>query len=170
MKHRYNPIGIVLIFIILALFSFCMFYFFPDYVEAYSKGKKGLDTMLIGFTVAIPSFMFLNNMGRRVDILGEYVKFNNFRFSVLDVFKAYTITLTYESIVGIDSKKLPIIGIYKLVVISKNYPDPIPVSMLFFKYKKLFYTLSTNARRYNREIIFDKDLEEFLEKHRERFD
>lgn len=170
MKHRYNPVGIVLTFVILALFSFFMFYFFPDYVKAYSGGKSGLDTMLMGFPVAIPCFMFMNNMGRHVEVLGEYVKFNNFRFSVLDVFKTFTITLGYESIVGIDSKKLPLIGIYKLVIISKNYPNPIPVSMLFFKYKKLFYTLSTNARRYNKEIIFDNDLEEFLERYKEKYD
>ncbi len=170
MKHRYNPFVFVLMFLILALFSFFMFYFFPDYVEAYSKGKKGLDTILLAVPVAFPCLMFLNNMGRNVETLSEYVKFNNFRFNAFNTLKTFSVTLGYESIKGIDSKKLPLIGIYKIVVISENYPDPISVSRLFLKHKQLFYTICTQAQRYNREVLVDNDLIEFAEKYREKYD
>ena len=169
MKHRYNPIIFVLMFLLLASFSFSMFYFFPDYVKAYSGGKTGLDTMLMAFPVAIPCFMLMNNMGKNVETRSEYVRFNNFRFSVLDVFKAFIITLGYESITGIDSKKLPVIGIYKIVIISKNYPEPIPVSKLFLKHKKLFYTICMQTQRYNKDALIDNDLLEFAEKYREKY-
>lgn len=170
MKHRYNPFVYVAVFLGLASFSFFMFYFFPDYVEAYSKGKKGLDSMLMVFPVAIPCLMVLNNMGKNVETLSEYVKFNNFRFNAFNTLKTFSITLGYESITSIDAKELPLIGIYKIIVTSKNYTNPIPVSIFFLKHKQLFFTLCQQAKRFNPDVFIDSELEEKVEKYREKFE
>ncbi len=168
MKHRYNPFVYVAMFMGLALFSFTMFYFFPDYVKAYSKDSRGLDSMLMAVPVAIPSILFLNNMGKSVEILSEYIKFKNFRFNAFNSLKTFSITMGYESIIRIEAKKLPLIGIYKIVIISKNYPDPIPVSRLFLKHRQLFYTVCSQVQRYNKDALIDNDLLEFTEKYREK--
>ena len=112
----------------------------------------------------------MDNLSRSVETQGEYVKFNNFRFNSFNKLKTFSVTLSYESITGLDSKKLPLIGIYKILVISKNYPDPIPISVLFLKHKQLFYTIFTQAQRYNGEVLIDDDLLEFAEKYREKYD
>ncbi len=104
MKHRYNPVVYVAIFMGLALFSFIMFYYFPDYVKAYSKGRSRLDSMLMAFPVAIPTLMFLNNMGKNVETLSEYVKFNNFRFNAFNSIKTISVTVSYGSIIRIEEK------------------------------------------------------------------
>lgn len=170
MKHRYSPFVNIALFICLASFSFIMFYFFPDYVKAHSHGRRGLDSFLMAAPLAIPSGMFLYNMGKKVETFGEYVKFTNFRFNAFNSIKTFSITLSYESIINIEAKKLPVIGIYKINVISKNYPDPIPVSCLFLKHKQLFYTICSQVQRYNKDALIDNDLLEFTEKHRGKYE
>ncbi len=170
MKHRYNPLVYVALFVCTTLLSLGMFHFFPEFVEAHSEGRKGLDSLLAALPVALTSIAVLNTMGSSVETLGEYVKFNNFRLKAFNVFKTFSVTLSYGSIVRIDAKKLPLIGIYKIVVTSKNYPDPIPVSRLFLKHKQLFYTICTRTQRYNSEVLLDNDLQEFTEKYSDKFD
>lgn len=171
MKHRYNPLVYVAVFSGLSLVSFIILYFFPDYVEQFSKGRgRGLDDLLYAVPVAFTLIVVMDNLSRSIETQSEYVKFNNFRFNSFNKLKTFSVTLSYESITGLDSKKLPLIGIYKILVISKNYPDPIPVSTLFLKHKQLFYTICTQAQRYNGEVLIDDDLLEFAEKHREKYD
>ncbi len=171
MKHRYNPLVYLAVFLGLTSVSFIILYFFPDFVETFSNGKKkGLDDLLCAAPVAFTLIVVMDNLSRSVETLGEYVKFNNFRFNSFNKLKTFSVTLSYESITGLDSKKLPLIGIYKILVISKNYPDPIPVSRFFLKNKQLFYTLCKQTQRYNREALIDDDLLEFTEKHREKYE
>lgn len=171
MKHRYNPLVYVAVFSGLSLVSFIIIYFFPEFVEQFSKGRgKGLDDLLYAVPVVFTLIAVTDNLSRSVETQGEYVKFKNFRFNSFNKLKTFSVTLSYESITGLDSKKLPLVGIYKILVISKNYPDPIPVSALFLKHKQLFYTISRQTQRYNKEAILDNDLLEFLEKHKEKYD
>ncbi len=170
MKHRYNPLVFVIVFISLTLLSFSVFYFFPEFVEAHSKGRKGLDSLLMAMPIAITSLMIINCAGSKVETLSEYVKFDNFRMKALNVFKTFSITLGYGSVISIETKKLPVVGIYKIIVTSKNYPDPISVSRLFLKHKQLFYTICTQVKKYNTDALIDDDLLEFTEKYKDKYD
>lgn len=164
MKHRYNPLVLVIVFISLALLSFSVFYFFPEFVEAHSKGRKGLDSLLVALPIAITSLMMINNVSSNVETMNEYVKFNNFRLKAFNVFKTFSITLGYGSVVSIEAKKLPVVGIYKIIVTSKNYPDPIPVSRFFLKHKQLFYDIATQAKRFNPDVFLNEAMQKFLDK------
>lgn len=171
MKHRYNPLVFVLMFLLLSTVSIAVFYFFPDFVEAHSMNRRrNLDDFLMMFPAGVTFVFLLDSWSKNVVTSGEYVKFNNFRFNSFNKLKTFCITLGYESITCIEAKKLPLIGIYKIIVTSKNYTHSIPVSMFFLKHKQLFYTICTQTKRYNRNALIDSDLQAYIEKCRDRFE
>ncbi len=168
MKHRYNPVAFIMLFIFFSAISFAVFFFFPDFVKEKSMGKNDLDIFLIVTPPGFTMIYIMDSWSKKVETLGEYVKFNNFRFHTFGSLKNFSVTVSYESIVRIEAKKLPLIGIYKVIVTTKNYTNPIPVSMLFLKHKQLFSTLCLRTKSFNKEALIDDELIAFAEEYRDK--
>lgn len=168
MKHRYNPVAFIMLFVFFSAISLSVFFFFPDFVKEKSMGKNDLDIFLIVTPPGFTMVYIMESWGKKIETMSEYVKFHNFRFNLFGSLKTFSVTVSYESIVRLEAKKLPLVGIYKVIVTSKNYNNPIPVSMLFMKYKQLFSTLCIKTKTFNNEALIDDELVSFAEEYRNK--
>lgn len=74
----------------------------------------------------------------------------------------------YENILAIDSKRTPLLGIYKVVVRAKNMPGSIPITPVMSHYWKLVTQLCDLAKKYNPQVNISDDLLEEIEKKRNK--
>lgn len=166
MKHKYRFSIFVVQFLVFSAISLAIFYFFSEQVKEMSHGRRRLDMALIMLPMVLTIFNFLENHGKYVETFSEHVKFNRFRFMSFNVSKVFYVDLRYENIISIESRKLPVIGIYKIIVHAKNFGKPISVPITISKYSELCYELCIKVKRFNSKAYIDSDLEEYVEKKR----
>lgn len=118
----------------------------------------------IGLMIAFFAVFFAEYFNRYVELGESCAKFNSFR--VTKGKKAMNMNVCYENILAIDSKRMPLLGIYKVVVRAKNMPGSIPITPVMSHYWKLVTQLCDLAKKYNPHVNISDDLLEEIEKKR----
>ena len=120
----------------------------------------------IGLMIAFFAVFFAEYFNRYVELGESCAKFNSFR--VTKGKKAMNMNVCYENILAIDSKRMPLLGIYKVVVRAKNMPGSIPITPVMSHYWKLVTQLCDLAKKYNPQVNISDDLLEEIEKKRDK--
>ncbi len=120
----------------------------------------------IGLMIAFFAVFFAEYFNRYVELGESCAKFNSFR--VTKGKKAINMNVCYENILAIDSKRMPLLGIYKVVVRAKNMPGSIPITPVMSHYWKLVTQLCDLAKKYNPQVNISDDLLEEIEKKRDK--
>lgn len=158
-KFKYSRLSLICQ-IAVTLFSV---YFIFHGMDLFTKGIKILNNIdirafLVFFVILFP---FLGEyLNRFIEFYDEYVTFNSFR--IRKTVRNYNIR--YEDILRIDSKKIPLLGFYKIIVTAKNVPYSIPVTWCMKKHKKLFGELCVYAKKGNPKVNISKQLIEYYKK------
>lgn len=162
MKYKYEKTmffaGFFSLYILGCLMSFALFYCFggerSDYYEIAIEGAF----VVIAF-MAISSKEYYN---RYVDFYKESVRFNSFR--VTKIRKLISLNIRYDTITSVKALVLPIVGIWKIKVISSGFAYPISISFCFSKYAELCEKLCSSVKEYNPDAYIDSRIIKFIER------
>lgn len=121
-------------------------------------------------TYAISLFLGINVMfageylRRYVEFRDTYVCFNSFRMPRLTIKKPVTLNVPYSDILRIQVLKLPVIGVVRMKVITKDFYYGIPISFLFCKHNKMFAEFVKRATEFSPNVNIDDKLLKYLRK------
>lgn len=116
------------------------------------------------FFVAFSTFYIIEELKKYVEIHDDHFYLNLFKFKKIKFMKNTSFGVRYEDIISIESKFLPVLGLYSIKINAKNIPEKLKITFCFRKHKKLFAEIVKRAKRYNPDVYIDSKLEEYLEK------
>lgn len=163
MKYPYRKTALCIQVLFCVLFSISVIAFFyfvggasKKYVVECSFGVLGL---FVVFYVKFGNEM----LNKYVELLDDSIRFNAFRFKDIKMKNAVSFNVNYEDIWSVESKRLPIVGIWAISVNAKNLPHKMTISFCFAKHKELIRNLCSYAKQYNPEAYIDPRVTTYIE-------
>ncbi len=163
MKYPYKKMALcfqVILLVLFAISEIAFFYFVGGasrkYVIECSFGFLGL---FIVFYVKFSREM----LTKYVELSETSIKFNAFRFKDIKMKNALSFNVNYEDILCVESKRLPIVGVWAISVEAKNLPHKMTISFCFAKHKELTRNLCRYTKQYNPEVYIEPQLMKYIE-------
>ena len=164
MKYRYsqiiNALNWLTVFIIMIIMILSVYYFFSKDLALLRKNT------IMSFALYFAMVIGYNKEYREryMELKNDYAVINSFRIAR----KVRSFNINYEDIISIDTKSLPVIGVYAFIIKAKNIPWKIRITWRMCKFKELaaiLYkkTAATNETEYI-DIKFKEMAEKFYEK------
>ena len=164
MKYRYSQIISALnwltSFAIVSIFNIVLYAFI---FHSYSTFRKNVIISIVMYIAMVIGYN-KEYRERYVELKDDYAVINSFRIAR----KVRSFNINYEDIISIDTKSLPVIGVYAFIIKAKNIPWKIRITWRMCKFKELaaiLYkkTAATNETEYI-DIKFKEMAEKFYEK------
>lgn len=158
-KYKKSVLALQAIFCFTMGICFALLFFYGRYhTESFRKTLvRGIGVMMGLFL-----FTFAEYFNRYIKLDENCAKFNSYR--VIKGKKAMFLDVCYENIIAIDSKRLPAIGIYKVIIRAKNMPGSIPITPVMSHYWKLVAEICNRVQKHNPQVNISDDLLRELER------
>lgn len=164
MKYEYSKLAFVCMWTFSCLIVLIVQMSIGFFIGADQKVKNEVLFGIIGIFLTLAIVYSKEYLTRSVILLDEYVRFNSFRFKMKH--NPISINIKYEDFWSIESRKLPIIGMWAIIINAKNLPHKITVSFCFCKHKELYCKLCELVKKYNPNVYVDDQLEKYIEENR----
>lgn len=163
MKYKYKKLSVVLQMMCAVLL--CSFL---TVVASWLRpGNRGFVIQIATGTLGISAITFATfnpELYRRyIELCDNYVHFHSFRFKDINMKKAASFNVKYDDFLSLNVKKVPLIGIYAVVIKAKNLPKELTVSFFNKNYKEMFGKLCNSIHRANPTAYIDPELLEWVE-------
>ncbi len=151
---------------ILSCFFSLSFLFLFNLVTNSSRQKiiKVLIPCFVMF-IYLALFYMREYTNRYIYVSDEHIRFNSFRFKRMR--NPISLNVRYENIISIKPKKLPLFGLWGIIINAQNIPHEITLSICYHNHKKMFWNICNESKKHNSNVIIYADLKEYLEKNYE---
>lgn len=157
MKYQYKKSAVYYQWIATIIFAvFLLWLYYTTGCSKKSLIEKSVGVFTINFVLMIKFYREMIN--RCVELQDTFIRFNSFRLSSISMKNTASINVKYEHISNIKSKRLPVIGVWAVVIEAKNLPQTITVSFCFAKHKELTERLCELVKQYNPNAYIDERL------------
>ncbi len=108
-------------------------------------------------------FMFMGEYKNRyVEMFDDHMLLNSFRFKGWR--QPRSVNVKYEDVWYIETRRLPLIGVWAIRINAKFLPHKVTISYCFKNSKQLYAELCENVRQYKPDVYIDDRLTEHLNK------
>lgn len=163
MKYNYSKLAFVCSSIIVGLLCLIILFFYGLLIgaekEKYYKVFFICSTFF-AFCVLGYSGEYLN---RFIILNDNYIRFNSFRFKRIK--KVISFSVSYNDIISIKAKTFPIIGLWGISIVAKNFPRDITLSLGFKSHKNMFKEVCVTALQHNPNVYIDPRLQDYIERN-----
>ncbi len=168
MKYYYKKSAVFLQFLILALIYIIMIFFSYYILNVNERVLKRFIFGGAGIFVAMMSMYFGEFTNRYVEFLETSIHFNSFRFKDIKMRHAINFNVKYEDVFSIETRKIPLIGVWAIYINAKNLPHKITISFCFRNYAELFDNLQKKVKLYNPNAYIDELLLDYCRRKNEK--
>lgn len=163
MKFRYKILAVFLKWGSAYLCGMFLAYLMVGGITFDNSGIKSFNKSFY-FFVAFSAFYVIEELKKYIEIFNDHVYFNLFKFKKIKFMKSSSFGVRYEDILSVESKFLPVLGLYAIIINAKNIPEKIKISFGFRKHRKLYSEIVKRAKKHNPNAYIDSKLEDYLEK------
>ena len=161
MKYCYSKILYSLQFVLVAIMGYALIFL----VYKSNNDIVFMRKMLLGSTgyFVLMYFMFSKEFfNKSVELDETCAKFNSFRFKSIKMKDPVFFGVKYVDILSIESRRIPLLGVWAIKIHAKNLPQKISVSFCFKNHKKLFAELIKSAKQNNPNVYVDEHLVNYV--------
>lgn len=160
MKYRYSKLW----FSLQIFFVACLGYAVIFLVYKFNNDIVFMRKMLLGSTgYFILTYFMLSKefFNKSVELNETYAEFKSFRFKSVKMKDPVFFGVKYADILSVESRRIPVFGVWAIKIHAKNLPQKISVSFCFKKHKELFAELIKSAKLHNPDVYIDEHLAEY---------
>lgn len=158
MKHKYSKLAISLYYLAVAVVLVILVVILTLIRGDISGYYVGF-VLIYFYTIALD---YKYRAPRSVEFFDKYMHLTSIHIKEKKNWCSFSIC--YEDIYSIESKKLPILGIWNIVLKANNFYK-INLSFCFCKHTDMFITICERAKNANPNVSIDDNLRLFLERN-----